>query len=159
MRTDRSLPTDPTHPARPAPSRSATATSARFVRSMRRVRLERRTLLVMGAAVLGLWLLVVFANALADASEQTARLRQEETVNASLEARAAAGAAEIERIADSVFREFIARSYGWGLPAERLFALAPGAPPPPSMVPLGQAPVTATARSPLDDWLDLLVGS
>ena len=116
-------------------------------------------MLLIGGALLGLWLLAVFANALADASGQTAKLRQEEVVNASLEARAAAGAAEIERIVGSVFREFMARSYGWGLPVERPFALAAGAPPPPSMLPLGQEPVTATALSPLDDWFDLLVGS
>jgi cell division protein FtsB len=126
---------------------------------MRRARLERRTILLVGGAVVGLWVLVVFANALADASQQTASLQKEQAVNASLEARVVAGEAEIERIVGPAFREFMARSYGWGLqPLERPFALALGAPPPSSMVPLGADPVTASTRSPLDDWFDLLVG-
>lgn len=158
MPTDRTAPSDPDRPT-PTSSRSAVTSTVRVVRSVRRSRLERRTLFLSAGSVVGIWLLVVFANALADASGQAALMAHEEAVNASLQARADAGAAEIVTVAGSAFQEFIARSYRMGAPGERAFALAPGAPPPPEMVPLGQDPVTASTSTPLEDWLDLLVGS
>lgn len=155
MPTDRTTPLEPTQTA----SRSAVASTARVVRSVQRSRLERRTVFLLVGGVVGIWLLFVFANALADASDQAARLTAERQVNASLQARVDAGAVEIGTIAGSAFQNFIARSFGRGVPGERSFALAPSAPPPPVMVPLGEDPVTAAMSTPLDDWLDLLVGS
>lgn len=155
MPTERTSPSDPA----PAASRSAVASTARVVRSVQRSRLERRTVFLLAGGVVGVWLLFVFANALADASDQAARLTSERQVNASLQARVDAGAVEIVTIAGTGFQDFIARSYGMGAPGERPFALLTGAPPPPAMVPLGEDPVTASASTPLEDWLELLVGS
>jgi hypothetical protein len=125
---------------------------------MRRARIERRTAFIAGGLVAGLWLLIVFAGALADASTQAARLRQERAVNAELQARVTAGTAEIRTIQLRGFQDFLARAYGMGETAEHPFALSPGAPPPPSMLPLGEDPVTAAVTTPLDDWLALLFG-
>ena len=45
-----------------------------------------------------------------------------------------------------------------GEPQERQFALAPGAPAPRVMRPLGEEVETEPVTSPLEDWLDLLLG-
>jgi hypothetical protein len=144
--------------AAPAASGAATST-ARVVRSLQRSRFERRTLYLLIGAVLGIWLFVVFANALADASAANERLAREQGVNATLKARASAGAVEIETIGEQTFLEFLSRSYGMGEPDERPFALAPGAPAPPPMEPLGADDPTTAVTTPLEDWLELLVGS
>ena len=146
---------DSTPPAVPG----AAASTARVVRSLQRSRFERRTLYLIVGAVAGIWLFAVFANALADASSATTRLAAERQVNAGLKAQATAGAVEIETIGQQSFLEFLARSYGRGERAERPFALAPGAPAPPSMEPLGAADPTTAVTTPLEDWLELLVGS
>ncbi len=158
MRNDRT-PSDPVHPSVPVASRSATVSTARVVRSIQRSRTERRTVFLVIGTVVSIWLLVVFANALADASEQAARLAQESAVNASLQARVDAGAVEIGTISGGGFQDFLARTYGIGAPGERRFDLAPGAPPPPVLTPLGHEVTTASATTPLEDWLDLLIGS
>ncbi len=153
--------TSPSSPASApaAVSRSASASTARVVRSLRRSRMERRTVYAIIGVILATWLFVVFANALADASDANARLAVEQRVNASLSAQAAAGAVEIERIRDETFLEFLSRSYGMGEPVEHPFALAPGAPAPAAMTPLGGGDSDSPATTPLDDWLDLLIGS
>ena len=156
MGTKRQTPPDP---APSASSRSSATSTARVVRSLQRSRMERRTVYLLIGAVLGIWLFVVFANALADASTQSARLTAEQRVNASLAAQASAGAIEIDTIKGQTFLDFLARSYGMGESTELPFALAPGAPPPPAMVPLGARDVENAAPTPLDDWLDLLIGS
>ena len=149
----------PPDPVPSASSRSAAASTDRVVRSLQRSRMERRTIYLIVGTVLAIWLFIVFANALADVSTQTARLATEQQVNASLEARATAGAAEIEAIRSETFLEFLARSYGRGESTELPFALSPGAPPPPSMAPLGARDRETAATTPLEDWLELLVGS
>ena len=95
MGTKRQTPPDP---APSASSRSSATSTARVVRSLQRSRMERRTVYLLIGAVLGIWLFVVFANALADASTQSARLTAEQRVNASLAAQASAGAIEIDTI-------------------------------------------------------------
>lgn len=141
-----------------APS-GAAASTARVVRSLQRSRLERRTLYLIIGAVVGVWLFVVFANALADASAANARLAQEQQINDTLTAKADAGAVEIEQIQDQTFLEFLARSYGMGELSERPFALSPGAPAPAPMEPLGADDPTTVVTTPFEDWMQLLVGS
>lgn len=145
--------------ATPPATSGAAASTERVVRSLQRSRFERRTLYLIVGAVAGIWLFVVFANALADASSANTRLATERQVNAALKARATAGAEEIETIGQQSFLEFLARSYGRGERAERPFALAPGAPAPASMEPLGADDPTTAVTTPLEDWLELLVGS
>jgi len=155
-------------PVTPAPARvrardvgdgTSHAGSARFGGSLRRTSIERRTALVAVGLVIAVWLLVVFAGALADASEQAARLAREQAVNDALTARVVAGSAEVVTIQERSFLEFMARSYGMGQSRERPFSLAPGAPPAPLLVPLGQEAVALTPSTPLEDWLDLLIGA
>ena len=137
---------------------TSTASTARVVRSLRRSRLERRSAGIACAAVVGVWLLVVFAGALADASDQAARLAKEQAINDQLQARVAAGDAEIDAIAQRSFMDLLARGYGMGATAERPFSLAPGAPPPPVMVPLGRSTAQAPPTTPFEDWMRLLIG-
>jgi hypothetical protein len=153
MATDRST------PEHASPTASGAASAARVVRSLQRSRFERRTLYLIVGSIVGIWLFVVFANALADAAAANGRLAQEQQVNATLKARATNGAVEIETIGKPTFLEFLARSYGMGEPEERPFALAPGAPAPAAMEPLGADDPTTATTSPLEDWLELLVGS
>ena len=159
MRTSRPVPPDPADRDLPGPSRSSTAGAAYVIRSLQRSRRERRTLFVAISAIVGVWLLVVFANALADASDQTARLARERVVNTSLQAQVAAGGAEIATIQGRVFLDFLARSYAMGEPHERPFALLQGAPPPPVMSPLGQQAAPLASTTPLEDWIELLIGT
>jgi hypothetical protein len=120
---------------------------------------ERRSAFLIVGLVVAAWLLIVFANALADASEQNARLAREQAVNDALKERLVQGAAELELVQGRTFQDFLARGYGMGVPAEKPFARAPGAPPPAPMTPLGHADPVTAVTTPLEDWLDLLVGS
>ena len=149
----------PADPASRRPTAPGSSASGRLVPTFQRARLERRTVVIAVSAMAALWLLVVFAGALADASTQAARLQEARATNAALQARVDAGAVEIEAIQRRSFQDFLARAYGMGMPAERSFALAPDAPPPPSMLPLGEDPATARASTPFDDWLELLFGA
>lgn len=142
----------------PATTRVSRSATTRAVRSIRRSRIERRSATVAIAMVVGLWLLVVFADALADASAQASRLTREQAVNAALEQRVAAGDVEIATVQSRAFLDFLSRGYRMGELPERSFALAPGAPPPPVITPLGHETVVVPPTTPLDDWLDLLLG-
>jgi hypothetical protein len=127
---------------------------------MQRSRRERRTVYLLMGLVLGAWLFMVFANALADANEQRARLALERAENERLAALVEAGTQEIVTIDEPAFLQLLARGYGMGVPVERPFALAPGAPPPPELRPLGQPRERPVASStPVDDWVELLIGS
>jgi hypothetical protein len=128
------------------------------MRSMRRSRTERRSVLIAVGVVVGVWLILVFANALADASEQSARLAREQAVNDALQARVEAGAGEIATIQQRSFLDFLARGYSMGEREERTFALAAGAPPPPVMTPLGAGMAEPPAASTGGGWLDLFLG-
>ncbi len=105
------------------------------------------------------WLVVIFGRALAEANSLTARLAQEQKVNEQLQARVEAGREEIALVQTAGFLDFEARLFGMGRTGERPFALAPGAPSPPAITPLGEGSPAPPASSPLDDWLTLLFGA
>ena len=63
--------------------------------------------------VVGAWLFIVFANALADASAQSSRLERERAANAELQARVDAGSVEIAAIQGRTFLDFWPGAMAW----------------------------------------------
>jgi hypothetical protein len=93
------------------------------------------------------------------ANAEISRLRDE---NAALAQRAEALTAERILLDDAAFLELVARGYSLGSAVERPFVLAADAAPLPEDAPgSGARRFTSEAptRSPLDAWLDLLLGS
>jgi hypothetical protein len=112
----------------------------------------------MGSALAVVLVLLVFARALSDASATTERAAMQRAENIQLEQRLAAGRREVELVKREEFVRLQARAYGFGEPGERAFALAPGAPSPRPITPLGAEPVGSRPAGPLDAWLELLFG-
>ncbi len=127
-------------------------------RQARAIRPGRSHLIVIGVAVLAVWLVIVFGRALTElneATDQAAGLRAE---TAALQARLEAGERELELVQSDAFQALQARAYGLGGPNERAFALEADAPPARPVVPLG-GEQPSSERTPLESWLRLLFGS
>ena len=104
------------------------------------------------------WIVVVFARAVADSASSTARADAVRRDTATAAAQLLAERAELLLIQTPAYIRLEARAYGYGLPGERAFALEPGGPAAPVITPLGEDPAGARPRSPLDAWLQLLLG-
>ena len=83
-----------------------------------------------------------------DLRQETERLREQ----------AEAGAAEIDVIQGDEFLSLEARGYSMGAPGERAFALAPGAPAPRPITPLGADSAPLPPADVFEELLDLLLG-
>ena len=90
-----------------------------------------------GAAVVGAWLVLVFAGILSRADELEATARDEQSRVDALEMHAALVEDEIDFVESGAFIDQAARGLGLGPDHERRFSLPEGAPPPPTIVPLG----------------------
>lgn len=104
------------------------------------------------------WLVLVFGRAISQSNAvgvEAATLRAQD---AALAQQVADRESELAVIQSPAFLALEARAYGYGGPREQVFALQPGAPPPPSITPLGDAPSPPPPPSPLDAWLRLLLG-
>lgn len=123
----------------------------------RSFRPARSYLLVIGLALLAVWLVFVFGRVLTQLNEATERAAAVSAESAALQARLDAGQRELELVQTDAFQALQARSYGLGREGERAFGLDAGAPPPPTIVPLGGETTTLT-RTPLEAWLSLLFG-
>lgn len=123
--------------------------------------LTRRRLAGIIGALIAVWIVVVFARQVGDASAATARVDQMTAANATLATDVGAMARELQVIRRQAFIEQQARAHGLGEPKEIAFTLAPDAPPLADDAP-GSASVRLGAResqmSPLDRWLTLLFG-
>jgi hypothetical protein len=121
---------------------------------------RRRIGWLLGLAIT-VWVVVVFARQVGDASAAQANADQIRKQNAVLADQVAALGREEAFIQQAPFVLFQARGYQLGTSRERPFALAPDAPPLPSDAP-GSAAVrvgaSAQPQSPLDSWLSLLFG-
>jgi len=124
----------------------------------RRLRPTRLGIGVVVAIVVALWFVLAFARTMTQLNDATARTAAVRADNAALTQRLAAAQAEADLLQSDAYLRFAARSFGMGGPGERAFGLAPGAPLPASIVPLGAAPTANAAASPLDNWLSLLFG-
>ncbi|MEA2621776.1 MAG: hypothetical protein QOH61_686 [Chloroflexota bacterium] len=120
--------------------------------------LERRTVAVILGLLVTVWLVAVFGRALADANALSVSQARETAVNEALRAQVAAGRSEIAFIQTDAFLKFESRAFGMGLPREHAFALAPGAPQPPKITPLGTQDEAPPGTNPIDDWLKMLFG-
>jgi len=123
--------------------------------------ISRRRLGWLLGLVITVWVVVVFARQVGDASAAQANADQIRQQNAVLADQVAALGREETFIQQAPFVLFQARGYMLGTSRERPFALAPDAPPLPSDAP-GSAAVrvgaSAEPQSPLDSWLSLLFG-
>jgi len=120
--------------------------------------LDRRTLAIVVAALIVVWLVFIFGRAITDsaaASDQADSLRAQ---NAVLAAQLQARQDELAIVRSPAFIALEARAYGLGQPHEQVFSLRPGAPTPGPVVALGEDPAAKAPRSPLDAWMLLLIG-
>jgi cell division protein FtsB len=113
---------------------------------------------VVGALVV-LWIVLVFARAVAASSAAHARADALRAQNVALEERYVSEQRELAVLQGDAFVKLQARAYGMGTAGERIFSLQAGAPSPKPIPLLGQATSDASPRAaPLDAWLTLLFG-
>lgn len=113
--------------------------------------------IVLGLSV-AIGLIVVFGSNLArstDVESEAARLQAEVDL---LREREVAFKAEVEFLQSDAFAVQQARLEGFGGDRERRFRLAPDAPSPAPIVPIGSEAVEAAGRAPFDAWMELLFG-
>ncbi len=120
--------------------------------------LDRRSLALVAAALVTAWLVLVFGRAISQSNAVDAAAATLRAQDAALAQQVADRQSELAVIQSPAFLALEARAYGYGKPQEQVFALQPGAPPPPSITPLGDAPSPPPPPSPLDAWLRLLLG-
>lgn len=123
--------------------------------------LTRRRVAGILGAVLAMWIVVVFARQVGEASAATARAEQMAIANGALAQEVAGLERELEIIGRQRYIEQQARAFGIGSRKEIAFSLAPDAPPLPKDAP-GSASVRlgadTTRVTPLESWLTLLFG-
>jgi hypothetical protein len=121
----------------------------------------RRMAIAIGI-LLAVWIILMFARQVGDASAASARADVLVVSNAEQASRVAALSRELQQIQRQQYIDLEARAYGLGKTREIAFTLDPNAP---SLAP--DAPGSASVRlgsdvddgSPLDHWLTLLFGS
>ena len=128
----------------------------------RRTSTTRGALIFLGQALIVALFVVEFGRNLIGVIQVNTRLAQLRDETAALQARADALTAERVLLDDAAFLELVARGYSLGSAVERPFVLAADAAPLPEDAPGSGArrfSPDAQTRSPLDAWLDLLLGS
>jgi type II secretory pathway pseudopilin PulG len=113
-------------------------------------------LVLLGLAVVAVWLVLVFSRTLGDVSSADARAAAVRAEVAALQQRLAQAQHEQDLVNSDAFQKLAARGYGMGLPGEQIFSLTVDGPAP-TIAPLG-GPSAAAPQSPLDAWLELLFG-
>jgi hypothetical protein len=111
-------------------------------------------------AVLAMWVVIVFARQVGEASAATSRADSMIAANAARQDQVAGLANELQEIGQRRYIVQQARGFGLGGPKEVAFMLDPGAPPLPADAPgsAGLRVGAPTPVSPLDRWLTLLFG-
>jgi len=133
----------------------------RSLRKLPVTAISRRRIAWIVGVVVTLWIVVVFARQVGDASAAAARADQIRVQNAALTQQVAALSAERDAIQKRSFVEFMARGFGLGGKKDRRFTLSPDAPPLPSNAPgsaILQPNQPVASESPLDAWMSLLFG-
>jgi len=128
----------------------------------RRTSTTRGALIFLGQALVVTLFVVECGRNLIGVIQVNTRLAQLRDETAALQARADALTAERVLLDDAAFLELVARGYSLGSAVERPFVLAADAAPLPEDAPGSEArrvSPDAPTRSPLDAWLDLLLGS
>src|SRR3954447_4111418 len=125
-------------------------------------RLRRLHLVLIGLAIIGVWLVFVFSRALGDVDHATSRHQTVAEEASALQARLDADRRELVLVQTDAFQRLQARAYGLGAPGEVVFTLPQDAPSPPAIAPLGSGQAATTSvedATPLDAWLRLIFGS
>jgi hypothetical protein len=161
LRPPLSLSLGPRHPGTADPGEGPEHSGWHFdhPRLPGRPAITRRHLGFAAAALVATALLVAFGQTLSRsnaASDRVAALRAE---NAALAAQLESGRRELAVVRSGGFGQLEARSYGLGRQGERVFSLAPGAPAPAPVVPLGAETAPGTPDPPLEQWLTILFGA
>jgi type II secretory pathway pseudopilin PulG len=127
------------------------------------MRLRRLHIVLVGLAIVAVWLVFVFARALGDVDRATARHQTVANEATTLQTRLDADRRELALVQTDAFQRLQARAYGLGAPGEVVFSLPQDAPPPPAIAPLGGGQTAAASAddegTPLDAWLRLIFGS
>jgi cell division protein FtsB len=123
--------------------------------------ITRRRVVWVVVALVSVWVVIVFARQVGEASTAAARVDRVTQENARLVADNEALQREAALIQRQAFIDQQARAYGLGSSRERPFRLAPGAPPLAADAP-GSAALRLGAddrrETPLESWLSLLFG-
>ena len=124
--------------------------------------IDRRRLGMILGAVIAVWVVIVFASQVGDASAASTRAQEIARANEALRSDIASYRRELAFIQRQEYFIQQARAYGLGSAREIPFSLAPDAPPLAADAP-GSAAVRVGAPtdrpSPLDRWLELLFGA
>ncbi len=121
--------------------------------------LDRRSVALLASLLVVAWLVLVFGRAIAQSNQASAQAGALRAQDAALSQQVANRQAELTVIQSPAFLALEARAYGYGTAHEQVFALQPGAPPAPSITPLGARPPTPPPPTPLQSWLQLLLGN
>jgi len=145
----------------PAPGRTSRAI-APDLSSLPIVGITGRRMAIAIGILLAVWIVLMFARQVGDASAASSRAEVMVVSNATQASRVAALSRELQQIQRPRYIDLEARAYGLGKSREVAFTLDPNAPVLPADAP-GSASVrlgSDTSRgSPLDHWLTLLFGS
>ncbi len=117
--------------------------------------------ILIAIGLIAIWLAFVFARALGDLDQATARQQAIAQEAVALQARLDADHRELALVQTDAFQALQARAYGLGGPGELVFSLPQDAPSPAPITPLGGSPADASASgaTPLDAWLEILFGN
>jgi cell division protein FtsB len=123
--------------------------------------ITRRRVGWVAAGFVAVWIVVIFARQVGDATNATNRAAQMAADNAALAAEVEALQSEVALIVQPDYVAQQARGHGFGSPREIPFTLSPTVPPPVDGAP-GSASVRLGAsdhrQTPLEAWLSLLFG-
>lgn len=118
--------------------------------------MERRAVIAVCALVAGILGAAALSRSISDVIGTRAQVAEAQALNDSIRAQVEAGRREVEFAQGEAYLRFASRGLGYGRSREEAFALRDGAPPPPSITPLG-AGQTATEGDALAGFLDLLL--
>lgn len=151
----------PTRPAAVDPDQIDDAVATLSLEGLTVAGITRRRIAWLLAAFVSLWLVVVFARQVGEASAATARADDMALANQQLAADVDALGRELHLIQRQDFVEQQARGEGLGRGREVPFRLAADAPPLPADAPGSAAVRLGTERvqrTPLESWLSILFG-
>jgi hypothetical protein len=117
---------------------------------------ERRAVLVAIALLAGVLGAAAISRSIADVIDARAQVAAARGFNEGIRDQVEAGRREMAFAQETAYLRFAARGFGFGRPREQSFALRGGAPPPPSIEPLG-ADLDQPSDDVLSDFLDLLL--
>lgn len=117
---------------------------------------ERRAVIAIIAVVAGVLGAVAISRSISEVIEARTEVAAARVLNADVRAQVEAGRREIDFAQDEAYLRFAARGLGYGQGREEPFALRDGAPPAPSITPLGAGQATSSDDV-LADFVDLLL--